>query len=226
MAALVQQLVQTWLSAPSVEVGQKATDVLTELLEIDSPNRKPGMLNAEMNGGKLELRAESKGQGLLWRRIFGEKEIYGSIFQLCGEDSQLDEKQKSLAQARLLRLLPRIAVLDLDALSTPASVQNAQNGLLWWASTKMVDRSDVLMHITLLDYVVDLLGAFSLQLNQLTSSQVEALGGLVNEVMEGDGTITKSLEALAMNEETSPEMMGLLSSLKLKKSLPVRERTN
>lgn len=218
MAPLIQQLVVTWLSAPSVEVGQKATEVFGELLEIDSAKRKPGMLNAEMNGGKLQLRAEPKGQGLLWRRIFGEKEIYGSIFELCGDGSDLDEKQKSLAQGRLLRLLARIAVLDMDAFRSPAAMRNAENGLLWWASTAMVDKADVLMHITLLDFVVEFLKVVSEQQANISPAQLKSLGELVSEVVKDDEMIAENLQAIATNEDTSPELLGLLSSLKIGQS--------
>lgn len=215
MVPLIQQLIVTWLSAPSVEVGQKATEVLGEILEIDSPKRKAGMLNAEMNGGQLQLRAEPKGQGLLWRRIFGEKEIYGSIFQLCGEDSDLDEKQKSLGQGRLLRLLSRIAVLDMDAFRNSAALQNAENGLLWWASTAMVDKSDMLMHITLLDFIVELLKTIAEQQGNLTPAQLKSLGELIKEVIKDDEMIADNLRDIATGENTDPELLGLMSSLNL-----------
>lgn len=232
MQPFILQLIKTWLYAPSVDVGHRATEVLAELLELDSPNRKAGTLNFEMNGAKSELRAEPLGQGLLWRRIFGDSEIYGSIFELCsgGGIPALDERQTSLAQARLLRLLPRLACLDIDTLRLPIPVselresshlerlQGSELGILYWASSGMIDRSDVLMHVTSLDYFADLLkrlGGFGdFERVHMKQDQMSFLVEMTNDLVKQDpavGQLIVELNELAEDgegEEMRQERQG------------------
>ena len=195
MQPFILQLIKTWLSAESVDVGHRATEVLADLLELDSPNRRAGTLNFEMNGGKSELKAEPQGQGLLWRRIFGDAEIFGAMFDLCSGKGGLDERQRSLAQARLLRLLPRLAALDIDVLRMPLTgasdeSMHVEKGMLWWASVEMVDRTDVLMHITLLDFFADLLkrlGGFGDDERvELKQAQLDFVVGLTKDMCQED----------------------------------------
>lgn len=222
MQPFILQLVKTWLSAPSVDVGHRATEVIAELLELDSPNRAAGTLNFEINGGKTELRAEPTGQGLLWRRILGDSEIYASIFELClgGGEPALDERQTSLAQARLLRLLPRLACLDIEALRLPIPIselregsklerlRGSEHGILYWASTGMIDRSDILMHVTSLDYFADLLkrlGGFGdFDRVELKQAQMDFLFEMTKDLVKQDpavGHLIVELDALAEDGE-------------------------
>lgn len=230
MRGLVAQLVTTWLSSPSVDVGEKATRALGELLEVDAPHRPSGELRVEMNGGPLTLKAAPPGQGLLWRRLFTDREIYDSVYALCSAGtSDLDERQRSLAQGRLLRLLPRLAVLDLDTISRSqfpdverqygrsgsgigSGVGETRDGLLSFAALRMVDKTDILMHITLLDFFAELMTVLSE--SPLSSSQLEYLSALMKHVVRDDTTMLKSLDALAESEESSPELVQLLRRLK------------
>lgn len=210
MQPFILQLIKTWLSAESVEVGHRATEVLADLLELDSPNRKAGTLSFEMNGGKSELKAEPQGQGLLWRRIFGDAEIFGAMFDLCSENGALDERQRSLAQARLLRLLPRLAALDIDVLRTPLTGASderihVEKGMLWWASMEMVDRMDVLMHITLLDFFADLLkrlGGFGdYECVELKQAQLDFVVSLTKDMCQKDLAVAALVVELDQLEE-------------------------
>jgi hypothetical protein len=158
--------------------------------------------------------------------------VYASIYELCSNktmgtsEGQLDERQKSLAQARLLRILPRLAKLNLDALmrSRFPDVEEkygAEKGLLWFACCSMVDKSDLLMHITLLDFFAELLA--TLCEVHITPSQMQYLSALMQEVCRNDEKMYKSLEALAIHEETSPELVSLLLRLNHgSQSLPLR----
>jgi hypothetical protein len=231
MQPLVAQLIRTWLSSPSVDVGEKATRALGDLLDVDSVRRPAGVLDVQMTNGSLTLRAPPPGQGLLWRRIFADRTIYASIYDLCSNttigagEGQLDERQKSLAQGRLLRLLPRLTVLDFGATSrsqfadvearympTPQDGHGqGKGGLLWFASTAMVDKKDVLMHITLLDFFAELLMVLSEA--ERSAAEIEYLAALMREVVRDDLTMYKSLEALAANEASSPELVQLLARL-------------
>lgn len=92
------------------------------------------------------------GQGLLWRRIFHDREMYNLLFSLCSShttgtnEGQLDERQKSLAQARLLRILPRLAVLDFEAITHTLFPEIEQQykvqgqGILYFAAVDMVNK--------------------------------------------------------------------------------------
>jgi len=120
MKPLVRSFIEAWLSTPEVEVGEKATKALADLLEVDCDRRSSASLNTKMSGLQIASNMPP-GQGLLWRRIFHDREIYESIFSMCSSDVEgtieLDERQKSLAQARLLRILPRLAVLDFNSIT-------------------------------------------------------------------------------------------------------------
>jgi hypothetical protein len=181
-----------------------------------------------MNGGALTLRASPNGQGLLWRRIFSDKDIYRLFFELCSSQTvgtgpgELDERQKSLAQARLLRLLPRLASLDLSALlrSYDASIEerfglrdSREQCLLYWASIRMVDKSDVLMHITLIDSFAELIR--DLEGRELGTRDMTYLKSLVEEVTKDDQSMARSLQSLASAENSSEELIRLLNLLNL-----------
>jgi len=204
MKGLVEQLLRTWLSTPHVEVGEKATQALGDLLAVD---------------------CDKTGQGLLWKRIFQDRETYGLLFSLCSlettgtDDGELDERQKSLAQGRLLRVLPRLAVLDFHAISHTAfpdveerySLHDGEHGLLFFAGLHMVDKEDMLMHITLIDFYAELLNELSV--TEPTFPTMQLLASLLEKAVRSDTTMAKSLEAMATAETSSPELVELLRNL-------------
>lgn len=75
----------------------------------------------------------------------------------------------------------------------------------------MVDKKDVLMHITLLDFFAELLMVLSEA--ERSAAEIEYLAALMREVVRDDLTMYKSLEALAANEASSPELVQLLARL-------------
>jgi len=204
MKGLVEQLLRTWLSTPHVEVGEKATQALSDLLAVD---------------------CDKIGQGLLWKRIFQDRETYGLLFSLCSlettgtDEGELDERQKSLAQGRLLRVLPRLAVLDFHAISHTAfpdveerySLHDGEHGLLFFAGLHMVDKEDMLMHITLIDFYAELLNELSV--TEPTFPTMQLLASLLEKAVRSDTTMAKSLEAMATAETSSPELVELLRNL-------------
>lgn len=222
MKGVVGAFIRTWLSTPHVEVAEKAAKALGDLLDVDCDRRS---IDARMDGMEITPRRPS-GQGLLWRRIFQDIEIYRLLFELSSFETvgtapgQLDERQKSLAQARLLRILPRLSALDFHAVSHTNfleaekhfGLQSGEQGLLWFAATDMVNKEeDMLMHITVIDFFADLLEAISL--TDITQSTMDYLGQLLKKVTATDQTVYKSLEAIATNPETSPELVDLLVRL-------------
>ncbi|KFZ04201.1 hypothetical protein V502_10329, partial [Pseudogymnoascus sp. VKM F-4520 (FW-2644)] len=220
--ALIAQLIRTWLASPAVAVGERATQLLAALLATDCPapplQRDDGVITFPAPREKAGL-----GQGLLWRRIFGDKDIYSSIFAMCSaatpeEDADyLPERQRSLAQARLLRLLPLLAVLDLSTLSrshfpdAERSYGTSGKGLLHFAAVEMVDREDVLMHVTLLEFFGELVREVS---GVVLGREEEAwLRGLVEEAGVSDQMVGGVLEAIVGEEGVTGELAELLRRL-------------
>jgi hypothetical protein len=102
MKGVVEEFIRIWLSHPHVEVGEKATRALGDLLEVDYDRRSSAGADTKMNGVQLAS-GTPPGQGVLWRRIFQGREIYHMLFALYSFETigrgegQLDERQKSLA---------------------------------------------------------------------------------------------------------------------------------
>lgn len=158
-SSLVASLVELWLSTPSTAVAQAALDTLWALLEADlaSPLEKD-----EYDHNSYDGRA---GQGLMWRRLFTDKDIYGLFFSLCSlkEDAPggLSKRERTVAQGRLMGFLVKAGRVRWDIISKPhvADVETRyqSKSLLHFAACRMVDLDDVLMHMTLLDFYRELL---------------------------------------------------------------------
>lgn len=223
MKGVVEAFLTTWLSTPHVEVGEMATKVLGDLLEVDCDHRNSADIDTKMSG--LQIAAGMPpGQGLLWRRLFQDREIYNLLYSLCSfttigtGEGQLDERQKSLAQARLLRVLPRLAVLDFQTITrsqfpdVEARYGVREQGLLYFACAEMVNKEeDMLMHFTLIHFFAELLEMMSMM--ALTKPTMDYLGALMKKVAGVDQTMYKTLESLALSPDTSPELADLLVKL-------------
>ncbi|KAL9004703.1 MAG: hypothetical protein Q9188_002478 [Gyalolechia gomerana] len=155
---VVASLIKLWLSTPDTAVAQKAHDVFLGLLTADEVGQDYTAVGSADH--------EPYCQSLMWRRVFRDKDIYGSIYQICslstaGQEGQLSKRDKTVAQARLLDLLAKI---DCESVRTSqiAEVETSygvkDGGLLEFASVKMVDyEDDVLMHMTLIDFFAEIL---------------------------------------------------------------------
>jgi len=149
---VVAALIRLWLCTPDTAVADKAQEVLLGLLHAHDVHLADG---AGLQKGKVFY------EGLMWRRVFRDRDIYGSIFALCslataGREGQPTRREKTISQARLLDLILQI---DCEALRTSqfpdieeqCGVKNG--GLLDFAALYMVDyKDDVLMHMTLIDF--------------------------------------------------------------------------
>ena len=145
-ADVVGALVRLWLCSQDTAVARLAHEVIS------------GLLQAEVINHEETVATEGK---WMWRRIFRDRDIYGSIFSICslittGQDGQPSKREKTVAQARLLDMILRI---DGDAVrqSQIPEIENQygvkEGGLLHFAAIHMVDyRNDVLMHVNLLDF--------------------------------------------------------------------------
>ncbi|KAI2733796.1 hypothetical protein CBS147332_811 [Penicillium roqueforti] len=156
---LVASLVELWLSTSSGEVAQAALDTLWALLEVDVANH--------LETGEYEHtgNASHAGQGLLWRRVFTDKDVYGLLFGLCSLQSDapgdLSKGERTIAQGRLMTLLVKAGRLRWDIISTTQvpeiEAKYQSSSLLHFATCHMVQVSDVLMYMTLLNFFRELL---------------------------------------------------------------------
>ena len=152
-ADVVATLIKLWLCTQDTAVAGRAQDVIARLLLADEGE------NAMSNSGIMD-------EGLMWRRILRDKDIYGSIFSICslstaGQEGPLSRMEKTIAQARLLDILLKIDSIPVRTSQIPEIEQRfgiENGGLLHFAALRMVDfKDDVLMHMTLIDFYANYL---------------------------------------------------------------------
>ncbi|KAL1956251.1 hypothetical protein VTO42DRAFT_7511 [Malbranchea cinnamomea] len=158
---LIISLVELWLSTPVTEVAQAAFHVLSSLLEIDYPGQPKD--ESRVNG--TESRGGG-GQGLMWRRMFEDKDVYGLLFDICNltetsRTGHIPRRQKTVAQGRLMELVLKAGSLDWLAI-TKSHFQDVESrvgsdSLLNFVACHMVEADDVLLHMTLIQFLSDLL---------------------------------------------------------------------
>lgn len=162
MPEVVHALVTLWLSTPDMGVAETSSNVILDLLKVD---RQTGDGSAAVVDDEYVL---SQGQGLMWRRIFDDKDIYSLLYSLPSlktADDGLSKREKTTSQARILALLPRIGALDWTYLvrSHHSEVESRYGskdalGLLNFACEHMVDyKEDVLLHISLVNFFTELI---------------------------------------------------------------------
>lgn len=212
MEDIIPSFLAQWLSAPQVEVGEKGARVLGDLLDIDSEARPPQGL--AVSGVEIAVR-KPQGQGFVWRRIFHDRDVYGLILSLCSSgphqraEGGLSSQQLSLAQGRLLRILPRLSALNFATLTKtdfPELHQRygdveASGGLLYFAALHMIDKADLLIHLSLVDFFEALL---SIQrITPFSTYKIDTLRKLYQEATRHDDTLRDAI--LSLPERTVPE---------------------
>ncbi|KAI6247610.1 hypothetical protein HI914_04128 [Erysiphe necator] len=226
MKPLILAFIQTWLCSPDVAVGEAATQTLGDLLEMDCDCRKALSSSTSSRVKNLNVSSEIPlGQGLLWRRIFQDQDIYNQLFSLCDlnaagkEDCCMERRQISIAQGRLLQLLPRLATFNFQIISqsqfpmVEETYIGQPSGILFYAATKMINKNDLLMHMILITFFGDLLSMLSKE--TISPSDFNYLSTLVNQVAHEDISLKESIEESVRNPETAPELLELLSRLTL-----------
>ena len=150
-------LVKLWLCTTDTGIASQASKVLLDLLRVDREVQTDP--DAHLPTG---------GQGLVWKRIFGDRNIYAMFFEACSlrgnvAGHNMTKNQHTLAQARLMEWLPTVGAMDWSMISKShqpdiEDAHGAKEGLLEFAAVKMVDhKEDVLMHRCLIDFYSDLL---------------------------------------------------------------------
>lgn len=163
MPGVLQALIKLWLSTSDMGVSEMSSDVLLDLLKIDQESSGVPVQ------GVGDDAHHSRGQGLVWRRIFGDKDVYSVLYSIpsfvSNDGDGLGKREKSVSQARLLSLLPQVGVLDWQYLvrshhpqtETQYGVPEGQ-GLLLFASARLVDyKDDVLLHMNLIQFFAHLI---------------------------------------------------------------------
>lgn len=198
-SGLLEAFLERWLISPSVAVGQQGVLLLGDLLDVDCPLSQPLFTDEQKEVLDIRLVARrAAGHGAVWRRLFGDEALCWQILQKIETDLLVpnpssDEKknkliaaQRSFAQDRLLRLLPRLAILDFSALThslAPLGPDASSVSLLEFATLHMVDRqTDPLVYLTWIDYMQKLVGA--LRVADTARLSVDTLRQLVREAKD------------------------------------------
>lgn len=92
--------------------------------------------------------------------------------------------------------------------------QPAEQGLLYFVILGMVDRSDVLMHITLLDFIREILETVATV--RLGRGEEEFLKLLMEDAVEMDEGVGELLTQLRGHVKEGEELAGLLERLNLR----------
>jgi hypothetical protein len=223
MAELVGEMVTVWVGTGDTGVAEKAARVIGELLEMDCPVVVPRASTA-VNGTshlftssqtQLLHRIETRGQGLLWNLLFQNPDNLTRIIANCslnlpaavtsalppGSEPR-PQRAITLSQGRLLRLLPRLVALDIHPLFSDhsplfQSFNATSSNILSWAALEMVDPSDILMQLTLIDFFETLVSV-----SRASTHQPPVKDEFV-----------KSLVRLAMGRDESGELRRAMVSL-------------
>lgn len=219
---MVEQLVRCWLQSPDVGVGERASKVLVDLLKVDAGRTRVSnslVLNGSVDG--TTENGEDSSNHKLWRLIMLNRSILSLIVTLCSTptDTSLTPqelraalRQTSLSQGRLLRLLPPLATLslhtiihseftDLFPIPEPAAAE-LSHGLLQWAALTMVDKSDILMHLSLIDFFEALVSVM-----RVSADDEDFTKRLVKIAVRNDPELLSSLRGLpdrTIEDEAEP----------------------
>ncbi|KAF1947680.1 hypothetical protein EJ02DRAFT_507525 [Clathrospora elynae] len=155
---VMSSVVRLWLCTTEAGVATQAEDLLIALLRV-SKNE-----TASIDG---ESSQHTYGGGPMWRRLFSDRDIrslyyqYTSVSKLSSPPLPLlNKRDKTIAQARVLSWLPRVAAMSWNTVTSSHSLTvereaglKEDQGLLHYAALKMVDtEDDMLMHMTLLQF--------------------------------------------------------------------------
>ncbi|KAK8149319.1 hypothetical protein G3M48_007407 [Beauveria asiatica] len=224
---LVAALLICWLDTESAEVSQRAAGVLDDLLTTDCDVVKDVATNGAFGAFSEEIfEKRVPGHGHLWNLIFGSEQLFAIIprfASLNSEDDDADspsrtERQISLAQGRLLSLLPRLASLDLRALSQTSFpelvplrqtlAREAGHGLLQWAALAMINKSDRLMHRNLIYFFQEFISVM-----RVTSSGPPSTTRVIRAIVRA---------ATADDDELKTALTEFLSTLLEDEAEPLR----
>jgi hypothetical protein len=221
---LVTELLHRWLLSPHAHVGAKGRRVFGDILDIDCELPPPPRDSVEVQTDIVRRRAP--GRGAMWRLIFRDREAYQLLLDICSgrhpDTAGADGRQLSLAQGRLLDVLPRLAVLNLHAVTEsdfpagrPTHATNGgghldgeadtdrpgNGGLLQFGALRMVNKNDTLMHLNLVTFFEGFVSL--MRATQHSPYKLETVRGLLREATADDEMLKAAL--LSLPDRTVPE---------------------
>ncbi|KAK3117100.1 hypothetical protein LTR53_001905, partial [Teratosphaeriaceae sp. CCFEE 6253] len=192
MLDTMQALVRLWLCTGDTGIATQAGALLYDLMKVDPPTDL---------SQQLAWRLETVGaQGLVWKRVFGDRDVYNVFFECTSLElglGSLSKSAKTIAQARLMEWLPKVGTLNWNAISRSQVKEveekyKVKGGLLDYAAESMVDyKDDILMHRCLIDFFAELLKATA-KLDTHTMPQHDSVG-LQYLIMHGLHTRTAAI---------------------------------
>lgn len=166
---LVQTFLTLWLATENTEVAERALEAIEALLVVDSTESTTVITSGERLG-------EVQGQGLLWRRIFNDADVYAILFEwtsLATTRQDINTKKGlhlvTISQGRLFDFIARVASLgwatvttsslpSIESKYTSGMGDDPYGGLLRYAASYMIDASDIIMEVLRQDFFVKVLG--------------------------------------------------------------------
>lgn len=216
-------MLTVWLVTPDTGVAEKAGKVLGDLLTTDCPKLAPPPPEPQTNGTgpsaaaaaaasmSTAARPRNPGTGNLWSLFLDMSSL---IRDVCS-DAARPVRERTLSQGRVLRLLPRLATLDIAALTRAAAAASAtgqpvfpEGGLLPWAALEMVDRDDMLMRLNLVDFFEELVSVMRVAGSRSAETDADLRTVVRAASRAGDGDDVRealtSLPDRTVEEEAEP----------------------
>ena len=176
MLDTVMALVQLWLCTRITGVATAAQQLLLDLLRIDQ----------EVRTGP-DTHVPTGGQGLMWRRLFGDRDIYRVYFEACScltpvnHGFGLSRNHRTEAAGRLMEWLAEVAKMDWNVVSRshhPDIEQEykSEGGLIGFATSNMVEKDDILLYRNLIDFYSAILAATKPEAVEIGSSSTDSAG--------------------------------------------------
>ena len=104
---VVYALIELWLTTMHTSVVEQSGQIINEMLRIDGATKES--LHSSLEDPTSLSLISTPSSGLIWRRIFKDKDVYGLLFRTCDlsqhEATGLIKTQVTTAQRRLLELL-------------------------------------------------------------------------------------------------------------------------
>lgn len=213
---VVEEVLRRWLDSSDVGVAERAGKVLGDLLETDCDvaiDGVNGLSNGDGTPGTDLVKRRVPGHARLWRLILLDRSFLSIIVSLCALENT--DRQTTLAQGRLLRLVPRLVALNPraltqtpfpDLLPVPAPLaEKVGHGLLQWAALNMVDTSDILMHLTLIDFYETFVSV--MRVTGQSADKDKVVRDLVRTAAQNDEQLKAVLRGLpdrTVEEESEP----------------------
>ncbi|TIC99675.1 hypothetical protein CH35J_005024 [Colletotrichum higginsianum] len=195
--------------SPSCPASLRSSSAAGSLHRRSRSARKPLVSSATFSKSTLARRRHAPGQGRVWRRIFHDRDLFALVLSLArgqdpADDAALSPRQLSLAQGRVLRILPRLATLNIAEIAAspfPDLTGSADSGLLQLAALHMVDKTDTLMHLNLVDFFETLMSV--MRVAEHSHRTMGILRDVVRQANRNDDVLRTAL--LSLHDRTVPE---------------------